>query len=64
MRTVFVIALIAASVILGGYGIWLIATRDVQGGRHEAGALLIAVALIAATAGAALFFYSRRRDRS
>jgi hypothetical protein len=62
MRTAAGLVLLAASVVLGGYGIWLIATQDVQGGRHEAGALLVAVGLGAAASGAVLF-YSRARGR-
>ena len=39
---------------VGGYGIWLITTRDVQGGRHEAGAMILGVAVLAAIAAAVL----------
>lgn len=50
--------LVAVGLVLGIYGLWLIATRDVQGGRHEAGALITGVAGLAAVAGAVLL---RRR---
>jgi MYXO-CTERM domain-containing protein len=51
--------LVAVGLVLGGYGVWLIATRDVQGGRDEAGALIIGAAVLAAVAGAVLL---RRRS--
>ena len=53
--------LLLAAGALGGYGIWLMATRDVQGGRHEAGALLLAVAFAPLIASLLILGMRRRR---
>jgi hypothetical protein len=54
------ILMLGVALALGGLGIWTIATKDVQGGRHEAETMTLAVAVIAAVAAAALLI-SRRR---
>jgi hypothetical protein len=53
--------LIAVALVLGGFGIWAVATRDVQGGRHEAGAMILGVAVLAAIAAALVLGFRRRR---
>ena len=60
VRKVLGILLLAIALALGSLGIWTMATKDVQGGRHEAGAMTLGVAVIAAIAAAA-FLVSRRR---
>ena len=55
---VFVL-LMAAAVVL--YGFVRIASRDVQGGRDEAGMVFIATGLVTALVGAALAWVGRRR---
>jgi hypothetical protein len=44
------ILLIAVAVPLGGYGIWLIASEDLQGGRDAVGAMFLGFAALAAIA--------------
>jgi hypothetical protein len=60
MRRALGILLLVVALALGSLGIWTMATKDVQGGRHEAGAMTLGVAVIAALASAALLV-SRRR---
>jgi Kef-type K+ transport system membrane component KefB len=60
MRRALGVLLLAMALSLGSLGIWTMATRDVQGGRHEAAAMILGVAVIAAIAAAALLV-SRRR---
>ncbi len=44
-------ALVAVALVLAGYGIWLIATEDDQGGRDAAGGIFLAAAAVAALLG-------------
>jgi Kef-type K+ transport system membrane component KefB len=60
VRRALGVLLLAIALALGSLGIWTMATKDVQGGRHEAGAMTLGVAVIAAIAAAALLV-SRRR---
>ncbi|HEX9598309.1 MAG TPA: hypothetical protein VF963_02950 [Gaiellaceae bacterium] len=60
VRRALGIVLLAVAFALGGLGIWTMATKDVQGGRHEAGAITLGIAVVAAVAAAALLG-SRRR---
>ena len=61
MRTASGVLSAAIAVALGGLGIWTMATKDVQGGRHEAGELMIVVAAIPAVAALGLLAWPRQR---
>jgi hypothetical protein len=52
--------LLLTAAVVGGYGVWVMATRDVQGGRHEAGAFLLAIAF-ASLIASLLVLRMRRR---
>jgi hypothetical protein len=51
--------LVVLALILGGFGIWVMATEDVQGGRHEAGAMILGVAVVAALTAAGVLGFRR-----
>lgn len=53
--TLFVVAF-----VLGGYGVWLIATEDLQGGRDAAGSIFLAAAAAAALLGSLATWGARR----
>jgi hypothetical protein len=55
------LALLGVAAVLAGYGIWLIATEDVQGGRDAAGGIFLAAAAIAAFIGSVTLWGGRRR---
>src|SRR6266581_1291144 len=58
MRTANGILLAAIALALGGLGIWTMATKDVQGGRHEAGVLIrVAAGLVFLALGGLLGLY-------
>ena len=46
--------MLVVALAIGGYGIWLAATPDVQGGRDVAAAIWAAVALALAAVAAAM----------
>jgi hypothetical protein len=54
------VGLVVAAAALASYGIWLIATVDVQGGRHEVGGMFFAAAIVAVIFAAAFFRFGRR----
>jgi Kef-type K+ transport system membrane component KefB len=54
VRRALGVLLLAIALALGSFGIWTMATKDVQGGRHEAGAFTLGIAVIAAIAATAL----------
>jgi len=60
VRRALGVLLLAIALALGSLGIWTMATKDVQGGRHEAGAITLGIAVMAAIAAGALLV-SRRR---
>ncbi len=61
MRTANGILLAAIALALGGLGIWTMATKDVQGGRHEAGVLILAAAAIPAVTALGLLASPKQR---
>jgi hypothetical protein len=52
---------VAVALVLAGYGIWLIATEDVQGGRDAAGGIFLAAAAVAALLGSLALRHPARR---
>jgi hypothetical protein len=60
VRRALGVLLSSIALTLGSLGIWTMATKDVQGGRHEAGAIILGIAVITAIAAGALLV-SRRR---
>jgi hypothetical protein len=61
VRGVLGILLIAAAVGLGSLGVFELAAKDDQGGRHLAGAMILGVAVVPAAAAAAVLHFRRRR---
>jgi hypothetical protein len=49
------------ALVLGGLGIWAMVTKDVQGGRHEVGALIFAAAAVLAVAALGLLASPKQR---
>jgi hypothetical protein len=60
-RLVWGTLLLILALVLGGYGIWLIGTKDVQGGRDAAGGMWLTAATFAAAVGAFVLWTGRRR---
>jgi hypothetical protein len=60
LRKALGVLMLALALARGSLGIWTMATKDVQGGRHEAGAITLGIAVITAIAAGALLV-SRRR---
>jgi hypothetical protein len=55
------LTLLGLALAFGGYGIWLTATEDVQGGRDAAGAIFLGIAAVVALLGSlALWDFGRR----
>jgi len=61
VRRAFGILLIAAAIALGSLGIFELAAKDDQGGRHLAGATILGVAVVPAVAAAAVLRFRRSR---
>ena len=61
MRRALGILLIAAAIALGSLGLFELAAKDDQGGRHLAGAMILGVAVLPAVAAAAVLRFRRRR---
>jgi hypothetical protein len=55
------LTLLGLALAFGGYGIWLTATEDVQGGRDAAGAIFVGIAAAAALLGSLALWGNRRR---
>lgn len=55
------LSLFGLAVVLASYGVWLIATEDVQGGRDAAGIIFLAAAAVAALLGSFAIRAIRRR---
>jgi hypothetical protein len=55
------LSLFGIAVVLASYGVWLIATEDVQGGRDAAGSIFLAAAAVAALLGSLAIWAIRRR---
>lgn len=55
------VALLGFALVAAGWGIYLVATEDVQGGRDAAGAFSLAVAVAAAVLAWLAFRVARRR---
>jgi hypothetical protein len=55
------LSLFGLALVLAGYGVWLIATEDLQGGRDAAGSLFLAAAVVAALVASAAIRRARRR---
>jgi hypothetical protein len=54
-------AFFAITGLLLVWGVWLLATRDPDGGRHPAGAIMLVVAVLCGALGVVSFLRSRRR---
>jgi len=61
VRRALGILLIAAAIALGSLGLFELAAKDDQGGRHLAGAMILGVAVVRAVAAAAVLRFRRRR---
>lgn len=57
------VAFLCGFVLLGAYGVWLMTTQDVQGGRHEAGGMLLTAAVIFGAVGVVMARYAGRSFR-
>ena len=55
------LSLFGIALVLAGYGVWLIATEDVQGGRDAAGGIVLAAAAVAALLGSLAIWAIARR---
>jgi hypothetical protein len=55
------LTLFGLALALGGYGIWLIATEDFQGGRDAAAAIFLGIAAVAALLGSLALWDFRQR---
>jgi hypothetical protein len=55
------LTLFGIALVLVSYGVWLISTEDVQGGRDAAGGIFLAAAAVAALLGSLAIWAIRRR---
>jgi hypothetical protein len=58
---IIALALLGVALVLGAFGIWLIATEDVQGGRDAVAGIALAIAAVAALLGWLTFSIRRGR---